>query len=80
MNITVKYFGLIADITSIQEEIVSLENTKGTTAELTAILFNKYKEFKDASFVIALNRRIVVANTTLKDNDVIALLPPFAGG
>lgn len=80
MTITLKYFGLIADITNTNEELLSLEKSDCTTNDLMKQLQEKYTVLKDVSFVIAVNKSITTTEINLNNNDIIALLPPFAGG
>jgi molybdopterin synthase sulfur carrier subunit len=77
--ITVKYFGAIAEKTKSQGEEFSFSNMPLT--DLLLALEQKY-ELGESSFSVAINQKIVqnMADYSLKSNDVIALLPPFAGG
>jgi molybdopterin synthase sulfur carrier subunit len=80
MTITLKYFGLIADITNTNEELLSLEKSDCTTNDLMKQLHEKYTGLQDVSFAIAVNKSITTSEINLNNNDIIALLPPFAGG
>ncbi|UGS21643.1 MoaD/ThiS family protein [Flavobacterium cyclinae] len=80
MTVKIKYFGLIADITKRNEELFSLSESVITTEELISDLYKIYTELKNTSFVIAVNKSIVTSDLKLNNNDIIALLPPFAGG
>lgn len=80
MTVKIKYFGLIADITKRNEELFSLSESVTTTEELISDLYKIYTELKNTSFVIAVNKSIVTSDLKLNNNDIIALLPPFAGG
>ncbi|TXI61730.1 MAG: MoaD/ThiS family protein [Flavobacterium sp.] len=80
MRITLKYFGLIADITNTNEELFSLEKSDYTSQDLINQLYEKYSELQHISFVIAVNKSITTTEINLNNNDIIALLPPFAGG
>lgn len=80
MRITLKYFGLIADITNTNEELFSLEKSDYTSQDLINQLYEKYSELQNISFVIAVNKSITTTEINLNNNDIIALLPPFAGG
>jgi molybdopterin synthase sulfur carrier subunit len=77
--ITVKYFGAIAEKTKSQGEEFSFSNMLLT--DLLLALEQKY-ELGELTFSVAINQKIVqnTADYSLKSNDVIALLPPFAGG
>ena len=80
MTITLKYFGLIADITNTNEELFRLEKSDYTTNDLMKQLHEKYTGLQDVSFAIAVNKSITTSEINLNNNDIIALLPPFAGG
>jgi molybdopterin synthase sulfur carrier subunit len=77
--ITVKYFGAIAEKTKSQVEEFSFSNMLLT--DLLLALEQKY-ELGELTFSVAINQKIVqnTADYSLKSNDVIAILPPFAGG
>ena len=77
MQIKIKYFGLLTEITNCQDEYVN--DSLSTVKELLDLLFKKYPELKDKDFQVAQNNSIVALETKL-DNTEIALLPPFSGG
>ena len=77
MQIKIKYFGLLTEITNCQEEYVT--DSLLTVNELLDLLFKKYPELKEKDFQVAQNNSIVAQGTKL-DNTEIALLPPFSGG
>ncbi|MFT5600435.1 MAG: molybdopterin converting factor small subunit [Flavobacteriales bacterium] len=78
MNITVKYFGMAAETTGKNLEVISTEakNLK----EAKQLLLTLYPSLKGITFQIALNQSFAEDSTSLNDNDELALLPPFAGG
>ncbi|KIA98615.1 MoaD/ThiS family protein [Flavobacterium sp. LS1R47] len=77
--IEVKYFGAVAEKTNCPTEKVPLGNL--SLEQLLNDLDKKY-QLNTLSFSIAINQKIVPKTTVyeLKSNDIIALLPPFAGG
>ncbi|MFD2726332.1 MoaD/ThiS family protein [Hyunsoonleella rubra] len=77
MQITIKYFGQIAEVT--QKEAEQLEVSKGKISELLNILNSKYDGLKHKDFQIAQNQELVTKETVLTGQE-IALLPPFSGG
>ena len=77
MQITIKYFGLIAEITKCEEEQISF--TKNTISELLEDLFLIYPSLRTKHFKVAQNKEIVTIETEITTKE-IALLPPFAGG
>lgn len=78
MILSVKYFGMIAEAIGTSEE--QLEITEKSVLELDAFLKNKYAKLEFISYKFAVNQSLVDENELLKENDEIALLPPFAGG
>lgn len=81
MNIQLKYFGMIAEATNLNEENVeiSTQNTF-TTVDLSTLLQNKYPQLKELNFKFAVNKNFAKDAQELQANDEVALLPPFAGG
>jgi molybdopterin synthase sulfur carrier subunit len=77
--IAIKYFGAIAEKTNSHGEEISFSNL--TLHQLLLSLEQKY-QLNELSFSVAVNQKIVqdTANYILKSNDIVALLPPFAGG
>ena len=77
--VTVKYFGAIAEQAKTNEEEFSFSNIP--LDDLLLALEQKY-QLQEFSFSIAVNQKMVQKpfNYSLKSNDIIALLPPFAGG
>ncbi len=77
MQLNIKYFGLLAEITNCTEE--TLRFNKSSVGDLLEIILNKYPELKSKDFQVAQNNEIVV-NETLVSGAEIVLLPPFSGG
>ena len=77
--IAVKYFGAIVEKTKSQGEEFSFSNMP--LKDLLSVLKYKY-ELDLLSFSIAINQKIMqdTSSYILKSNDIVALLPPFAGG
>jgi molybdopterin converting factor small subunit len=44
------------------------------------MVLNKYPRMVALPFLLALNSRMLKEDTFLKDNDIVAILPPFEGG
>ncbi|KQB39638.1 MoaD/ThiS family protein [Flavobacterium aquidurense] len=77
--IEIKYFGAVAEKTKCSfEKIVSSELS---LQDLLHDLEEKYR-FESMSFSVAVNQKIVSKTTDykLQTTDIVALLPPFAGG
>jgi molybdopterin synthase sulfur carrier subunit len=77
MNLKIRYFGLLAEITNRSEETVAF--SKSSVSDLLELLFEKYPELKDKEFQVAQDLEIVSKDTLLLESE-IALLPPFSGG
>lgn len=80
MNVTLKYFGLLVDVTQKKEEQFLLDENIISVADLKSKLEIIYKDLQNANYSIAVNQRMNSLNYIIKDQDVIAFLPPFAGG
>jgi molybdopterin synthase sulfur carrier subunit len=80
MNITLKYFGLLADITKLKEEQFAFEEETISVSALKAKIEKSYQNMQNATYNIAVNQTMSDLKTVIKDNDVVAFLPPFAGG
>jgi sulfur-carrier protein len=80
MNLTLKYFGLLVDITQKKEEVLHLDQNKVALSDVKSAIETLYGELKNANYTIAVNQLMCTLESTINDGDVIALLPPFAGG
>ncbi|QSW88179.1 MoaD/ThiS family protein [Flavobacterium endoglycinae] len=78
--IEVKYFGAVAEKTKCEFEKLSFSEEM-SLQKLLRDLNEKY-EFESLTFSVAVNQKIVSksADYTLQTSDIVALLPPFAGG
>jgi len=79
MTIRLKYFGVISEITQIEEEVIHME-AHMDVQKLQNLLMDKYAQLNSVSYKVAINESIENENIELKENDLVALLPPFAGG
>jgi molybdopterin synthase sulfur carrier subunit len=77
--ISIKYFGNIAEKTKATEDQVQL--TDSLLRTLVSNLKEKH-QLNDFVFNVAVNQKMIkdIDNYELKPNDVVAFLPPFAGG
>jgi molybdopterin converting factor small subunit len=75
MAIRIESFGQLSEITGKDFE-VDVNNTD----QLTALLHDKYKALGNIKYMLAVNRKLVTANTALNATDTVALLPPYSGG
>lgn len=77
MGIQIKVFGQLADIIGSDE--LQLQDI-GDTGTLREKMISDFPELANYPFVIAVGKKIVNGNQKLNTDDVVALLPPFAGG
>ncbi|MBT3173517.1 MAG: MoaD/ThiS family protein [Lentimicrobiaceae bacterium] len=77
MILTLKYFGLLVEVTKCKEEQIEFSGTQ--ISELLETIFSRYPELKNKDFQIAQNNTITNDETEISSEE-IALLPPFAGG
>jgi sulfur-carrier protein len=77
--IEIKYFGAVAEKTKCEFEKVAFSEV--SLQDLLRDLDEKY-QFESLSFSVAVNQKIVskAADYNLQTSDIVALLPPFAGG
>lgn len=77
--ITIKYFGAIAE--QVNQEGESLSFVNENLQHLINTLSQKY-DLSTFTFSVAVNQKIIqdTQSYLLQSNDVVALLPPFAGG
>jgi molybdopterin synthase sulfur carrier subunit len=77
--IEIKYFGAVAEKTKCSFEKIFYSEV--SLQKVLQDLEEKY-QFESMSFSVAVNQKIIPKATdfTLQTSDVVALLPPFAGG
>ena len=80
MILNIKYFGVLADITDKKEEQLVLDDSNLTVNSLKLKMESVYQELQKNTYSISVNQTLSGMDVTIKDQDVIAFLPPFAGG
>ena len=77
--IEIKYFGAVAEKTKCSFEKIA--SSELSLRDLLHDLEEKYR-FESISFSVAVNQKILPkeADYKLQTSDIVALLPPFAGG
>ena len=80
MKITLKYFGIIAEIMETEKETINIDGNSITIEDIKSILNKKNSSLNEQKYKIAINHSIADHNITINNNDVISLLPPFSGG
>lgn len=77
MSIQIQLFGMLADVLGRNQlDISDVCDTDG----LMSKLLKDHPKLNNCQFVIAVSKKIVKGNQVLNSGDVVALLPPFAGG
>ena len=76
MPVNIIIFGRLADIAGSSLALENVANTNTLVKELHIL----YPALVDAKYVIAVNKKVVNENTSLTENSIVALLPPFSGG
>ena len=77
MMITIKYFGLLAEVTGCNSEEINFSGT--TVSDVKEVLFQKYETLRNKNFQVAQNNELITDKTEVTTSE-IGLLPPFAGG
>lgn len=82
MTVRVLYFAALRDLVRAGEELVELEGTRPSVSDLLRVLAQRHPELSGrlSSIRVAQNETFVELDTALSDADVIALIPPVAGG
>ena len=76
MKVTVLLFAQLAELfptSTLEMEVTSWQ-------EIIENLESKNPDFTGQQYSVAINEEIVQNDIVLKDGDIVALLPPFAGG
>jgi sulfur-carrier protein len=77
MKVKILFFGMLSEVAGKQEMIL---NDIGDSETLQNHLTTLIPDLKDYTFRMAINQEFIDNNHTLKDGDVVAMMPPFAGG
>ena len=80
MTITLLLFGAATDLLGTSETTLEVPNNS-TVTTFKEILANQFPELAImSSYAIAVNESYANNETVLKENDVIAIIPPVSGG
>ncbi|MDH4226218.1 MAG: MoaD/ThiS family protein [Deltaproteobacteria bacterium] len=77
--IKVLFFGILSSKTGVKE--TSIEARSGMkVGDLLKELRKLYPALPNAPYMVAVNEEQAKQNTTIKDKDEVAIMPPFSGG
>jgi molybdopterin synthase sulfur carrier subunit len=77
MKVKILFFGILSEAAGKQEMILNnISDSKTLQNHLKSLI----PGLKDYTFRMAINQEFIDSNHTLKDGDVVAIMPPFAGG
>mgnify|MGYP003513190733 FL=1 len=77
MEINLLAFGQIAEITGKSSwKMAGIKDTNTLIEKLE----EQFPALVKTNYSIAVNKKVIQENTTINENDTIALLPPFSGG
>lgn len=77
MELEIITFGKIAEV--IDNQRLQVTNLS-TTDELKLYLEKSFPLLSKMNYKLAINKNIVQENSDLKNNDIVAIMPPFSGG
>ncbi len=77
MQLKIKYFGMLAEVTNCHEERISFSG--GTVSDVLRILFKKHPMLEKKHYKVAQNHEIVSNDVEVSTTEIV-LLPPFSGG
>ena len=77
MKVKILFFGILREAAGKQEMILNDINDSET---LQNHLVSLIPGLKDYTFRLAINQEFIDRNRTLKEGDIVAVMPPFAGG
>lgn len=82
MNVQLLYFAAVRELVGVDEERVSLPGDVATVADLAAFLTRHRPSLAGrlGSVRFARNETFATNDERLEEGDVIALIPPVAGG
>ena len=77
MELRIMIFGQLTDILKSNELTL---NGIADTNSLVSELNKRYPALAGTKYMMAVNKQTVITNTILKEDSIVALLPPFSGG
>ena len=80
MKIKVLFFGITKDITNKSNLELEFDENKDVNY-LVGLLEEKFPKFSSVNgFSVAVNEEYVKRDIVLKNNDIVAIIPPVSGG
>ena len=80
MNLHILLFGIASELININALPIEIQ-TNSTVSDLKKLLVTKHPPLeKMSSYAIAVNEAYASNETVLKENDVVAIIPPVSGG
>ena len=80
MKIKIKYFGQIADILGVDQEILELDDKATFLFDIKLMTVSRNPELNNMDFKLSVNLELTEDNLLLKNGDEVSFLPPFSGG
>jgi len=77
MKVKVLFFGVLTDVTG--KSFMHYNEVKDIS-DLKHRIIDDFPQVVHYDYLISLNNEIINSNSELKNDDEVALLPPFAGG
>lgn len=79
MKVTVKYLGNVAEQLKSEYEYIELPDAT-TYLQFLEVLNTLHPDLQGFVYKVAINQSIATEDVELKDDDEIAILPPYSGG
>jgi molybdopterin synthase sulfur carrier subunit len=77
MKVRILFFGILGEAAEKQEIILNdIKDSETLQNQLKSLI----PGLKDYTYRLAINQEFIDGNCTLKEGDVVAVMPPFAGG
>lgn len=77
MKVKILFFGILQEVAEKQE--ITLNDISDSMA-LQNQLQSLIPSLKEYTYRLAINQEFTDGNCTLKEGDIVAVMPPFAGG
>ena len=77
MQVRIMIFGQLTDIINTSTlTLTDIVDTNSLVNELNKL----YPALVGSNYIMAVNKQTIATNTILKEDSIVALLPPFSGG